>query len=188
MRGAPRPPPKRSAKTAAMAAITHGAPIPCPRFTISIRSSHSRRQLPTRRSAWTLAFGALSGVTITRAPSDSSTASALAANLHLHAACRDRRGCRRSGPVAASGPTRRTAPGRTDTAQRPVEEEEKHETILAARPRFAPTATNRPRSEFSAPTVPEVIVAELKPGEAERAIREGTDKYVSPDPRRNRGG
>ena len=36
--------------------------------------------------------------------------------------------------------------------------------------------------------VPEVVVAELKPGEAARAIREGTGAYVSPDPRRNRRG
>src|SRR5207244_3645745 len=50
-------------------------------FTTSIRSRHSRRQLPIQRSTWALARGAMSGVKITRAPADLKTLSALAENF-----------------------------------------------------------------------------------------------------------
>src|SRR6266568_5324911 len=51
------------------------------RFTTSIRSRHSRRQLPIQRSTWALARGAMSGVKITRAPADLRMLLALAENF-----------------------------------------------------------------------------------------------------------
>ena len=46
-----------------------------------MRSSASRRQVPTHRSATEFANGAISGVRITRAPSDLNTRSAFGANF-----------------------------------------------------------------------------------------------------------
>jgi hypothetical protein len=49
------------------------------------QSEHSRRALPTQRSAWALAFGACRGVRITLTPSPASTSSKANGNvLSLH--------------------------------------------------------------------------------------------------------